>query len=290
MAPGLSASRPPLDLAWVAAILANWLVVTGAFFYALRSGNWTSYLLAVFIVGTRQHALAVLGHHAAHYHVSRNKRLNDWLANLFAAWPIGYSLSGYRRLHFEHHRTVGTVADPEMMMFRKFARKWSADADTFKLFVTDLLGCGTHELLVLWYDLMRWQPLTPVSRRVEEYLGLLLWRVGAVVVIALTCGWWASVTVVLLWYGALVTAFFAAYRLRCFYARVASAERYCGREPALWQRLLYLPANSWLLWEHYTWPGVPLRQLKLRAAAALRPISAGAHVATRLGPAAEDGI
>ena len=36
-------------------------------------------------------------------------------------------------------------------------------------------------------------------------------------------------------------------------------------KPPLWQRLVYLPANTWLHWEHHKWPGVPLRQFKVLA-------------------------
>src|SRR5207245_10893270 len=113
---------------------------------------------AISTIGTRQHALAMLGHDGTHYHVSRAKRLNDVLTNLFAAWPLAFSSSGYRRWHLEHHRTVGTGADPELMMYRMFGKKWSPDASPRKLFLTDLIGLGSFELLVLWYDLMKWRP------------------------------------------------------------------------------------------------------------------------------------
>lgn len=288
MTPELGASGPRLDVAWVIAILANWLVITAAIVCAFHLGNWAIYLLAVFVIGTRQHALAVLGHHAAHFHVSNNIRINDLLANLFAAWPIGYSLSGYRRSHFEHHRTAGSDADPELTLHRMFPRKWSADANQFRLFVTDIFGFGSYELLLLWTNLMRWQPLTPASRRIEEYLGLALWRIGAVILIALIYGWMASAAAVLLWYGALLTTFFAAYRLRCLHARIAGTQPYGGKQPALWQRLLYLPANSWLVWEHYAWPSIPLRRLKSQAGVAARPVSAANHLASPPDPTAID--
>lgn len=290
MIPAPSSSRPRLDAAWVTSTLANWVVIAAAIVYSCYLANWMGYLLAAFVIGTRQHALAVLGHHAAHFHVSRNKRLNDWLANLFVAWPIGYSLSGYRRSHFEHHRTVGSAADPELALSRMFPRKWSADASRLRLFFTDLLGLGSYELCLLWYDLMRWQPQTPTRRRIEEYLGLALWRICAVVGVALTCGWSASLTAVLLWYGALSTSFFGTYRLRCLHVPIAKAERYCGKQPALWRRLLYLPANSWLVWEHYAWPSVPLRRLKSQAAVAARPISSVSHFGSQPDPAAIDRI
>lgn len=274
MMPAQSASRGGrLDAGWVASTLANWAIITAAIAYSCHLANWASYILAAFVIGTRQHALAVLGHHAAHFHVSRIKRLNDLLANLFVAWPIGYSLSGYRCSHFEHHRTVGSEGDPELALSRVFPKKWSADASRPWLFFTDLLGFGSYELLLLWHDLMRWQPQTPTWRRIEEYVGLGFWRIGAVVLIALIFGWSASLTAVVLWYGALSTSFFGTYRLRCLHAAIARTERYGGGQPALWRRLLYLPANSWLLCEHYAWPNIPLRHLKSQAALASRPIS-----------------
>ena len=58
-------------------------------------------------------------------------------------------------------------------------------------------------------------------------------------------------------------------RLRLYFDLIGSKRYVLGSEwthrlelPPLWERLLYLPANTWLHWEHHTWPSVPLRRFK----------------------------
>jgi len=273
--PAIKVRQPALDLVWIGAVAGNWLVVATAMVLALQWNNPVGYLLAVFVIGTRQHALAVRSHDGTHYHLSRNKRLNDFITTLLAAWPMAYSSSGYRRWHFEHHRTVGTDADPELLMYRQFGRKWRDGADRLKLFLTDLAGFGSYELLVLWYDLMQWRPSEPAWRRRLEELGLILWPLVAAGLLTLAFGWRSAVAVALMWYGALFTSFFAVYRMRCYSEHIGSEWTHQLELPPLWERLLYLPANTWLHWEHHTWPSVPLRRFKqapqrLEAAAELQ--------------------
>ncbi len=254
--------RPVLNLHWLTAVGVNWLVIAVAVGLACHTGHLAAYLVAAFVIGTRQHALAVLLHDATHFHVSRSKAFNDLLANLFVAWPMAFSSSGYRRWHLQHHRSVGTDADPELMMYRMFGRKWSPDANRLKLYFTDLMGMGSYELLVLWYDLLQWRPGEPKRRLVAETAGLLLWPVAMITLLIGLLGWRSALAVALLWYGSLFTSFFAAYRLRCYSEHIGTEWTHRLGQPPLWQRLLYLPANTWMHWEHHTWPAIPLRQIK----------------------------
>jgi fatty acid desaturase len=254
--------RPAINLFWLTGISVNWVVIIAAMTLSIYVNHLVAYLLAVLVIGTRQHALAVMLHDATHFHVSRNKRLNDLLANLLIAWPIPFSASGYRRWHFQHHRTVGTDADPELMMYRMFGPKWSPDANRLKLFVTDLIGLGSWELLVLWHDLLQWRPAEPLRRRIEETVGLIAWPLVMVGLGLVWLGWRDTLAVALLWYGAIFTSFFAVYRLRCYSEHIGSEWTHRLTKPALWERLLYLPANTWMHWEHHSWPAIPLHQMQ----------------------------
>jgi fatty acid desaturase len=251
------------DFWWLAAIAKNWVVIVLTMALAWHLNQVFVYLLAVFVIGTRQHALAVLQHDGTHYLVSRSKRLNNLAMNLFAAWPLAFSASGYRRYHLEHHRSLGTDGDPELKTYGRFAKKWSPDANRLKLFVTDLLGFGAAELLVLWDDIMMSREAGSQGRL--EVLGIILWpsAIGGLVV---SGGNWALLgCAAALWYGSLFTAFFAVFRLRAYCEHVGSDWTHRMSKPRLWQRLLFLPENTWLHWEHHQWPGVPLRHLKALA-------------------------
>ena len=71
------------------------------------------YLLTVAFIGARQHALLILMHDGVHYRLFRDRRLNDWTAEIILAWPNLISARAYRRNHFAHHRYLNTAQDPD---------------------------------------------------------------------------------------------------------------------------------------------------------------------------------
>ena len=95
----------------VVAIASEWLAIIGAIALCHSFWNPFFYVLAILFIGARQHALAVLQHDAAHYHLLPNKRWNDWVAETLLAWPIFISNQGFRDYHFRHHRHMGTPLD-----------------------------------------------------------------------------------------------------------------------------------------------------------------------------------
>jgi fatty acid desaturase len=275
---------PLFDLWWFASVLRNLLLIM-----LIIAGAWWShtvlvYALAILVIGTRQHALVVLQHDGTHYHLSRNKRLNDFAMNVFTAWPLGFSSSGYRRYHLAHHRSLGTPDDPELATYGRFAAKWSVNANIYSLFAFDLVGFGARELFGLWDDIMKSRDPKASWERRTEIAGMVLWPVAAGGVLVTFGGWAMLCCAAALWYVSLFTSFFAVFRLRAYAEHVGSDWTHRWHKPALWRRLLYLPENTWLHWEHHTWPGIPLRKLKLVAvdvdqpASAMRTISARAWI------------
>ena len=89
---------------WLLPAAADWLSILAAFAAVALTQHWFVYTLAASGIGTRQHALGILGHDAAHRLACRSRRLNDVLGQLICFWPIGATLGGYRRYHFDHHR------------------------------------------------------------------------------------------------------------------------------------------------------------------------------------------
>lgn len=104
-------------------IVLEWLIILGLAVVAKSYQNLWFSLLAIFVIGTRQHSLAVLMHEGAHYHVANHRGLNDVVTELFTAWPIFVSLDSYRKSHFKHHRYVNTINDPDWR--RKQNSDWS---------------------------------------------------------------------------------------------------------------------------------------------------------------------
>ena len=67
---------------------------------AVSVGYWIAYL-QLFI------------HEAAHYNLASDRRTNDRLADRLICWQVGTSIAAYRRIHAEHHRSLGRDQDSE---------------------------------------------------------------------------------------------------------------------------------------------------------------------------------
>lgn len=56
-------------------------------------------------------------HEAVHFNVAPGRKLNDALANLFLGVMVGTDVRMYRKVHFDHHRYLGTPRDSERSYF-----------------------------------------------------------------------------------------------------------------------------------------------------------------------------
>ena len=70
---------------------------------AISIGYWVAYLI-LFI------------HEATHHNIA-NYHNNDKLASVTLCWLAGINIANYRRIHFGHHRLLGTCEDTENSYF-----------------------------------------------------------------------------------------------------------------------------------------------------------------------------
>jgi fatty acid desaturase len=96
-------------LTWGMIVLALQLAIVAIDRLPLWAGILAGVGAFVFI-GCQQNALISWTHEASHYSLTRSKKLNDRLADLFIAGPAGATVAGYRQHHVLHHRYLG---DPE---------------------------------------------------------------------------------------------------------------------------------------------------------------------------------
>lgn len=237
-------------LSWSISVAVNWLVIVAAIVLAYRFDHLAGYALAVLVVGTRQHALAVLAHDGAHLHVTRIQWLNDAVTSVFCFWPLGVGLHGWRKFHFKHHRTVGTPDDPELQIKRKYPKRWSPETNQRRQFLADILGFSALEATML----IR---LAPPERKID-----VLGPIATIVICWVAVLYWADWRALAIWHVATGTSFWAMFRLRAFTEHVGTTSTHRLSEPPLWKKLTYLPENTWLHWEHHKWPAVPARQLR----------------------------
>ncbi|HEY3076764.1 MAG TPA: fatty acid desaturase family protein [Burkholderiales bacterium] len=110
--------------AWraTAAVLEDFAVLAAAI--ALGIAYWPNPLVlvpAVLIIGTRQHALFVIAHDAAHYLLYEPRWLNDLVGRLCAMLQ-GLSMCTYRVIHRLHHNNLYGALDPDTALHGGYPR------------------------------------------------------------------------------------------------------------------------------------------------------------------------
>ena len=200
--PGLSRRTA---LPWLKDAALDWAIILGALGVVHIVSSPVTWLLALLIIGNRQHALAILGHDGTHFTLSHDRRLNDFLTNLLAFWPLGLTVSGYRTLHFKHHKHTGTEDDPELGHKRSRNPQWDLPAKPSRILkyaVLDIVGGSFPDyLIILKYS---------KPDKLSEYVPLLCFHTVAITLFAASGLWGCG----LLWYAGLATTFMMFFRLR----------------------------------------------------------------------------
>jgi fatty acid desaturase len=104
---------------WMSLAL-NWGIVFGAFALVAVWPNPLTIVLALFLIGGRQLGFAVFMHDASHYALFSDRKVNDWVGNWLAAYPIWGDLHPYRPYHVQHHAHTWTERDPDLGLATPF--------------------------------------------------------------------------------------------------------------------------------------------------------------------------
>ena len=101
---------------WKAALefLHTWAWIAFAFGIAGLWPNPFTIVIAMFIIGGKQLACAILMHDCAHRSMFNSKWANTFFGNWLGGYPILHDVERYRPYHIEHHVKTGTDADPDL--------------------------------------------------------------------------------------------------------------------------------------------------------------------------------
>lgn len=239
-------------------LLVNWLIIVVSFIAIAKVGSPWIVVLLCFLVGTRMHALAILGHEATHFNAFRNRKIGDFICQILIAWPLGIDMTaGYRPWHFQHHKALGTENDVEL----SYRNRWPylGNNNWIKIafyFATDLCGFGIRDMSRFYFAVLpkdpRWLALRP----------LIFWVSMALLLLTLDGSW-----IIGCWFFCLVTGFWAIFRVRTFTEHIeveANGKHSSHRFSAgLVARLIFFPHNTFLHYEHHLFPRVPFYNLPL---------------------------
>jgi fatty acid desaturase len=197
---GVARRRGMHDLLGFLALSWAWLPMLAAIALAAgRPGPWT-FLLAYVVVGGRQHSLDILAHEAWHFTLFRRRWLNNVAGTWFCALPTLSRFTALRKKHFDHHRKVGTLDDPD-----RYYWGWHlADRGEFlrhHLFVLSGLWFFRHMVGRILGVRPPAAPPDPEARPLEvaiplcaedraELVGVLAWHFAALCLFTATVGWY----------------------------------------------------------------------------------------------------
>lgn len=247
------------NLTFTLAAIVEILTITLAITIAELYWHPLVYFVAIIIIGSRIHGLAVLMHDACHYRVSNSRKYNDWLGELISL-PIPVSMEGFRKNHLAHHNFLNTEDDPDWQRTRIKA---------FEFPKTPMQLVTTF----LYYALALNAPSDLKQVRKEKHINdvpltLRMFRWSFYVIFAL-CAWFFNFwqEALLYWVVPLFTSF-------SFFLYVRSAaEHYSNLKyetlldssrtvvAPLWERWLFAPHGINYHIEHHLYPSVPYYRL-----------------------------
>ncbi|MFO1320812.1 MAG: fatty acid desaturase family protein [Burkholderiales bacterium] len=239
---------------------------------------WTPWVVvpAIVIIATRQHAMFVLAHEAAHYRLLSARRRNDvvgrWLGRV-----NGISMCSYRVVHRLHHNHLYGPQDPDLALHGGYPRgrvyllrKLAADVcgltawKTFRYFFGDpAANAATGE---------KPRPLDDTSpalrtAALKDRWGVVVWHLAVPVGMALAAGPPGLLRYVVLWLVPLATVLQALLRLRAIAEHgaplgtgsclVAARTHRTGRLA----RFFLFPHHVNFHVEHHLYPAVPQYRL-----------------------------
>lgn len=138
-------------------LLQTWLWIIGSMVLVHFFPNVITVLLALWIIGGKQLACAIILHDAGHYSLFTGKQANIVFGNWFGAFPIFHNVDQYRPYHLEHHKMTGTDDDPDVFLTRGYP---TSKKSMLRKFSRDLLGItglkASFGLLAMHYGFLEY--------------------------------------------------------------------------------------------------------------------------------------
>ena len=267
------------DAAGAWAVIHTWALIAGALALCAFMPHPVTWLVAIVVLGSRQLALAVVMHEAAHTTLMRTRWANEFLGEWLGGAPVVQNLKLYRKHHLEHHRHTNTRRDPDLSLATAFP---VTPASLNRKLLRDALGLtglktllGSVLMLVgfLQYDASGGQRGPDGQpRRGKASLRLAVECLGPVILMhALMFGALATLGVpelYALWWIAWLTVFQVLLRIRSIAEHAMTADPddalNNSRTTATqwWERLLYAPLSVNYHLEHHMLAAVPYWSLR----------------------------
>ncbi len=206
-------------------IIYHWTWIIACFAVVYYYPNLITIVFALFILGGKQLACAILKHDAGHHAMFSSNFLNDHVGNWLGAYPVFQDVLKYRDYHLIHHLNTGLEEDPDLLLTRGYPtskqsmiRKFTRDI-TGQTGIKALIGLVMMHLGYLEYNLgNKVVRISQKDRTWAEFLKVLVLNLSGpflaqliiwALLFAFASGW-----LYLLWIGAYLTTFQFCIRVR----------------------------------------------------------------------------
>ncbi len=151
--------------------------------------NFTVIFFSVLFITRQMRGLENIVHFGSHNNFSKNRKTNDLLTNLFAAWPMLQDVSQYRIFHALHHGEYASHQDPCRIRLENIGAN------------TQNINSNKQLLLLI----AKWMPqyVREFYREVKSDIGqvsiFLVWHSVSALVLTLLHSWQLAAFVVFSW-------------------------------------------------------------------------------------------
>ncbi len=253
----------PSALRWLYNALLVWsmiVIVIGIATYFDRylgyAASFVLYVVAALVIGPMRHAIALLGHEGAHGLISKNKKVNDFLAEIFSFYPSFVRMWQYALFHNPHHTHLGSVLDGELHHKEVNKENWNLPMTKswmIKRIILDMVGMGYKEVFTII-------KFVGTPKNVKDVLYPLLWWTVVLGLVTYFGGLMLSLKVLFIWNLSMFTSFMAVFRLRMWIEHLGTSDTH-RISATWWQEVLYLHMYAKGHWEHHRYPKVPFFNL-----------------------------
>ncbi len=244
--------NPKNTFSWARHALLDWFIITIFMYLAVTINHFSFYFITLFVIGNRQHALAILGHDGTHYSINKNKTINDFLSDFIAFGLLGLTTSGYRNLHFAHHKNMNTEHDPELMHRSQKAPQWD-----LPITIPKILKYGFYD--IFGFSITDYFGIILNSKPNKNYHYIFITILN--VVFTVTFVLLELMVIPILWYTSLITTFMMFFRFRTWLEHQGTDDTH--RLKLNWlEGAMLAPHGVWHHYEHHLCSVIPCYNLK----------------------------
>jgi fatty acid desaturase len=230
--------------------------------------RWWSFVLLALCAIRNFNCAAQLVHESDHGTLFRDPRLNRGLGNLFA-YLLGYTRSGHRTAHMDHHLYLNTDRDPDII----FSQPNASSSAVLRGLLSDLLLVSAIKRLLQYsqsdrttYSVSPWRRLTPryFVRMAAAMVPVAVTQIVLLTIYTVAGGPWAYLLLHIL---PIMTLYPLQIRVRSIaehgfeagYQPTSPQEAWMTRTSQLnvLERWIIAPFGQYLHYEHHVFPSIP---------------------------------